>query len=104
MSQVKIIVDSVKKAAGGREISPETLLPVVVAAMEIVEKLSLSGAEKKQLVIEVCEVIVDESITNPDVANFIKKSIPTTVDIAVALTKGKFDINAVKSCLRFGCF
>ena len=97
---VKETISMAKIALRGEPISPSNLLIVVVAAIEAAEKYRLNGPAKKVIVIEAIGAVIDETVADDSIAMFIKALLPATIDTAIALTKGTFDINAAKKgCL-----
>jgi hypothetical protein len=83
---------------------------VVVAAMEIVESYtSLSGQEKRELVIAAVSNIIDTQTALSAVEkDALKKIISTTIEIAIGLSKHEFQINMQTTkagCSKlFDCF
>lgn len=97
-NSIKKMVGAIKASIKGREITANNLLIIVVSAIETAETFALNGEGKKAVVIEALEAIIDETVKDIEIAGFIKMLLPSTIDTAVALTKGKFDINISTGC------
>ena len=90
------------------DVSWSTLPSVLVHAMEQVEKYkTLSGAQKRQLVIDSMNLLIErlDKDTELEVANPVFKAlVPVLIDQLVTATKDGLEINKrVKSCMSC-CF
>ena len=74
----------------------------VIKIMELIEKTKVKGADQKTLLIDILvEIYSDKNIPIGEekrafVLSFIQNDLPTTIDVIVDASKGKFDINKVE--------
>jgi hypothetical protein len=102
---VNKLVNAIKAATKGDPISAQPLLPVIVSAIAVAEKFTVSGEVRKQLVIEAIEIVLDDTVKDASINSFIKLALPTVIDTAVSLTKKEWDINVIKKSSCFAaCF
>jgi hypothetical protein len=89
------------------EVAPQDLVALTVNAMKIVEKNhSLSGADKKQYVIDIISKFVnDSSALSPqykaDADAFIRSTLPELIDQIVAVYEHEVELK--KSKKQQGC-
>jgi hypothetical protein len=98
---VKKIFDDVKKLFQDQKLDTSIVITLAVRAMELVEKVpSLSGSQKKGIVIEVGKLMVDEmDLSDEDNAKvdvIIEVTLPIAIDLIVAASRGLFDLNTWK--------
>lgn len=88
---------------GNVEISSDNLLEVCLKGMKIVEGFpKLKGEEKKKLVIQSIEVLLQKS----GVDNNLASLLPYFIDNIISVEKGELKISAEKTvlgCLKFCC-
>ena len=94
------------------QINPVTVVSTVKAAMELVEgRAALSGEDKKRLVLHVTRYLVDRATFDDPrrkqlcLELFDSGVVSATIDLAVAATKGRVEINAGKTAIvaKTGC-
>ena len=77
----------------------------IVTTMELVETYkTLNGLQKKQLVLFVCDRVVEESEYPEDLKDNIQTVIknigPNVIDALIIASKGKLILNAKKQCMK----
>lgn len=77
----------------------------IVTTMELVETYkTLNGLQKKQLVLFVCDRVVEESEYPEDLKDNIQTVIknigPNIIDALIIASKGKLILNAKKQCMK----
>lgn len=105
---IKQVFEDTKKAFEGETITSSSIITLAVRAMELVEKLpALSGSEKKQVVVQVVKLIIDETELSDDdnakIDVIIDTTLPLAIDFIVAASRGVLNINGVKSRLKKLC-
>ena len=87
-------------------------LKIGTKVAELVDKFKdIDGIEKKQLVMRVMELIIDDKNIILDMKNdarnhikaLIKLTLPTTIDLIIKATKGEIEINKKCNFLCFSC-
>ena len=87
-------------------------LSIGVILAELVDKYDdISGLEKKNMVLKVIELILDDENILPDmdkekrnnIKQLIQISLPPSIDLIIKATKGEIKINKKKEC-NFLCF
>lgn len=83
------------------KLSPQTIIPIVKIAMEIVEKTALKGIQKRELVNEMMLHVIEASPLNDEQRELCKMLIDNdiignTVDVIVNATKGTLNINHIE--------
>lgn len=82
-------------------LSPQTIVPIVKIAMEIVEKTALKGIQKRELVNEMILHILEASPMSDEQRELCRTLVDTeiignTVDVIVQASKGSLNINTVQ--------
>lgn len=70
--------------------SAADVVPIIAAAVEAVEILKVTGADKKELVVAAIDAITAKYVTDPTTASIIKLVTPPAIDAAVSLAKSEF--------------
>lgn len=105
MSNLEIfneIYEEAKELVEEKGLSLQNIVSITTKLMQMVERIhSLSGPEKKKMVIDVLLKLIDESDvldeeTEQALQSFIEITLPGTIDIIIAASKNQFDINSVK--------
>lgn len=86
-------------------LSPQTIVPIVKFAMEIVEKTALKGIQKRELVNEMILHIVEASPMSDEQRELCRTLVDTeivgnTVDLIVKASKGSLNINTVQEMAK----
>lgn len=86
-------------------LSPQTIVPIVKFAMEIVEKTALKGIQKRELVNEMILHIVEASPMSDEQRELCRTLVDTeiignTVDVIVQASKGSLNINTVQEMAK----
>lgn len=93
---------------GWKEITPSSIVSLITELIPAIQKLVVGGnrgAYKKQVLITVLHLLVDESsIENKEsIRNIIDTTVPPMVDTMISIANGKFDLMAqetVKNCCK----
>ncbi len=98
---VQRIYDAVKKIFVEKTITTSNVVVLAVQAMQIVEKIpDLTGGDKKNIVIKVVKLIVNEFELDDDsratINLVIDTTLPVAIDMIVGASKGAFDLNTLK--------
>jgi len=100
-----VIFEELKEKTSEIGVKPETLAVIIQYAMEAVEKTPKKGKEQKNYVINLVTALIMAQASEEDKPALKEalKTVPATIDIIVAATKGEVDINQVakvaSSCL-----
>ncbi len=99
--------EELKSMIVGKDLDLANIVIVASSAMKIVEHIKeLDGPQKKQMVVELVNRIVDELVPEDKqdaLKLFIQFTLPTVIDQVIAATKGKMDINVITKKAS-GCF
>ncbi len=96
--KIGIVVFEMKKKLGEEKIKSETIQIIIKDVMELVEKFSVPGSEKKEIVIKIIKELIDDLVEDESekllLHNIIdKKIIDQTIDLIILASKGKFNLN-----------
>lgn len=105
---IKKIYNGVKKSFNEKTITTANVVVLAVQAMQLVEKLpNLAGSDKKNIVIQVVKLIVDEFELDADtkaaIHLIIDTTLPMTIDLIVSASRGAFGLNSLKTKLAKLC-
>lgn len=103
MSQADVqnLVGQLKIAIQNRSISVATIIPIVIQAVEIAEQIVVEGYQKKDIVIQAMDCVINDVVADTVLAKFIKGLVPSTIDEVIAVSKGMYNINKSKKCCFF---
>ena len=101
------LYDAIKASIGTQSISVASVIIMITTAMVEVEKItSLTGPQKKELVIHVIGRLIDEIPSNQEDKAAIKSAFvlfaPSIIDTIVAASRGKYNLN-LASRTKKGC-
>ena len=105
-------LSKLKEKIGDLVINAETIVQVLKFAMEVVEVTELKGKAQKDLAIKLVRIVVVEAPISDEKEKLLLDMIDNnilsnTVDLVIAATQGKLDINKVvevgKVCCKTGC-
>lgn len=105
-------LSKLKEKIGDLVINAETIVQVLKFAMEVVEVTELKGSAQKELAIKLVRVVVVEAPISDEKEKLLLDMIDNnilsnTVDLVIAATQGKLDINTVvevgQACCQTGC-
>ena len=93
---------------GSKEITASSIVSLITELIPAIQKLVVGGnrgAYKKQVLINVLHLLVDESsIENKEsIRNIVDTTVPPMVDTMISIANGKFDLFAqetVKNCCK----
>jgi hypothetical protein len=98
MASIQSLVSTIESSIKGKQLFPATLLLLIVSAIESTKQFTqLSGVDKKTAVEQALTSLINQCVSEPTLKAFIMELIPPTIDIAISLSKQKFNINAIKS-------
>lgn len=102
---INATIEDIKEFTKGKPITTTNIMLVIAHTMErIVLYTSLTGAQKKRIVLESLEMYVEQSDLNDTAKSaslwVLENVAPSTIDIIVDASKGRINITAVKK----GCF
>jgi hypothetical protein len=101
---IKKIAAAIKSQIKGGAISPDNVTTIVVSAMEIADKLAIDGPTRKTVVISAIEQLIDAAPLDENTKEFIKLSLPATVEVIISATKNKINVNNNTKKSRGCCF
>lgn len=111
LSNIDQVIIDMKAAIANRKVNLSTFMLLVPRCMEIVEKIpTLTGPEKKALVLEVLARLVEELPIDEEDKQSLKlivtTVVPVVVDTIVSSALGQFAINVVEEIEEevTGCF
>lgn len=84
-------------------LSAGTIIMIMVDLMKIVDTYpNLNGSQKKQLVLEVLNLVIDELPMSEDeqegLKQLVEKTLPTVIDVVIDIDKKKLKIKIQKCC------
>ena len=84
-------------------LSAGTIIMIMVDLMKIVDTYpNLNGSQKKQLVLEVLNLVIDELPMSQDeqsgLKHLVEKTLPTVIDVVIDIDKKKLKIKIQKCC------
>lgn len=85
---------------GKHDLGPDALIGAIVEAMTVAEKFDIAGADRREAVIAAFDHIIERSNISEATKNTMRALVPTTIDVAIDLTKNKYDINKKIDCSR----
>jgi hypothetical protein len=96
------LYDTVYKSIETDHITTSDLIVIVTKTMVLVQRYpNMTGLEKKQLVVKICQKIVaTELVPEADreaMIQFIDVALPPTIDMIVAAYNHKFDLSKLRS-------
>ena len=103
---VKSVYTDVKKIMGDKQLDAVSALSFTVKLMELVEKYkTLEGKDKKNLVLQVLKLLVDDSNLSDDEQDkldiILGITVPYFIDMIVAASQGSLALNKVsKWCCK----
>ena len=88
------------KIVDKNDLTVQNVVLLIANIMQFVEKVEgIEGMEKKALVIDVLVKVIEESDldeeTEENLSNFIENSLPEVIDVIIAASKHKFDLNTI---------
>ena len=98
---VKTLYEEVKNLLADSKLSPSNVVTIVVSLMQLIEKYSeLSGLQKKQVVLEALNMLIDDSNDNVEDAAQLKLlvqvTLPTVIDTIVSVDRKQLQIKLKK--------
>jgi hypothetical protein len=98
-SKIEDLVQNIDTISSGVGVTLATLPDICIRLMQIAEKFpKMSGAEKKQVVMQAISVYIDRKGAD----NIVMGVVSSFIDIAVSLSKGEIHIGKNRGCT--GCF
>ena len=97
--KLRLVIDTLRpKCQQNRQLEVHDLINMVVTAMELVEHFyDSSGAERKELVLEGLQMVIEECIPKSEyrdaLVEVIRADFPNIIDIIVAASKGRLQLN-----------
>ena len=96
--KIGLVIIEIKKKLGEEKIKSETIHIIIKDVMELVEKFSVPGSEKKEIVIKIIKELIDDLAENEGekklLHNIIDKNIiGQTIDLIILASKGEFNLN-----------
>ena len=98
--QEKVVdaIMQVKKGLGESKITADTIHIIIKQVMELVEKFSIPGKDKRVYVVRIVKELVDDLVVDETERNLInnmieKRLLENTIDLIILASKGDFDIN-----------
>ena len=106
-SQFAVSLHKLKEKIGDTEINAQTIIKILQFSMEVVEATRVKGPAQRDLAIKlVRQIIIDSPISDEKeklLLDMIDQGILTnTIELVVAASKGKLDINTVVA-VATGC-
>ena len=97
---------AVQRKIKDRKFTAADVVPFAVLGMQVVEKLEVSGPEKKDLVVRLAQRLVQDYVPEEEQDNIelaVSTLLPGAIDQIVAASKGQLNLNlgSLKGC--FGC-
>lgn len=115
-NKIDIVFDKTKKFIENLHNSEWNKLPywlmIGTKVAELVEKFKdIEGIEKKQIVLRVVELILDDKTIIKDmedsdreqIKTLVKLALPATIDLVIKASKGEIEINKKCHFLCFSC-
>jgi len=106
-SQFAVSLHKLKEKIGDTEINAQTIIKILQFSMEVVEATRVKGPAQRDLAIKlVRQIVIDSPISDEKeklLLDMIDQGILTnTIELVVAASKGKLDINTVVA-VATGC-
>jgi hypothetical protein len=104
------LVSSVKERVGLEKLTTKTIHIVLKEAMELVEELNIPGSEKRDNVLRVVKVLVEDLVNNGTekqlILDIIENNVlENTMDLIIKASKGEININNKTTQKQLtGCF
>mgnify|MGYP004024733957 CR=1 FL=1 len=88
----------VKNSLGENKITADTIHVIIKQVMELVDKFSIPGKEKRVYVVTIVKELVDDLAEDETEIKLIndmieKRVLENTIDLIISASKGDFDIN-----------
>lgn len=98
-----IVYDELEKLVQERPLSVVSLVDITVSLMKIIETItSMSGLQKKSVVIQVLQQYITKHVEAPaDLLFLVDVILPPTIDMIIALDKNEISIHIKQ--LKTGC-
>lgn len=99
-TRVEKITEMITKSVRNEIVTPENISTIIANVMESAQSFNgVSSIDKKKIVIEVMDIIIEDTMTDPEVSAVLKRIVPSTVDIINAASKGVFELEKKKCSL-----
>lgn len=94
------LFDQAQKIVEKRGLNMKNIVFIVTHLMQVVEKMEgLSGPDKKELVIDVIDKIIEISDLDDELKSslqtFIDSTLPSTIEVIVSASKNQLNLNKV---------
>jgi hypothetical protein len=98
---VERLYEEVKRLLYGGKLTPTNVVIILVELMKIVDGYpELKGAQKKQVLLEAINMLIDDQHDNVEDSNnlkmIVKMTLPAVIDVAVSIDKKQLKIKAKK--------
>ena len=92
------VIMQVKNSLGENKITADTIHVIIKQVMELVDKFSIPGKEKRVYVVTIVKELVDDLAEDETEIKLIndmieKRVLENTIDLIISASKGDFDIN-----------
>ncbi len=92
----EVLLQNLKIITGNRKVTTGNLLNIIVQCMELVEKEPYQGSKKKKLVDMAVSLLIEQTVSDPEMVNTLRSFIPQTIDMVIAISKGLYHLNKDK--------
>jgi len=104
-SVLDTVYNQIKHLLGGKQIDASNWMLLVTIGMQAVETVpSLSGTDKKDLLIKAINLIISDLNLDDALVPIIQNTVSGLIDTVASAAKGEFDINKVVVKVKKGCF
>ena len=98
---VKTLYEQVKNILGGGKLSPSNVVTILVSLMQLIEKYpNLNGLQKKQVVLDAINMLIDDNNDNVEDADQLKLvvqvTLPTVIDTIMSVDSRQLQIKLKK--------
>jgi len=106
VSAISSIYDELKTIVGSGTVNIANISELLIQIMQLAEGYSdLSGDQKKALVLDALDHLIDDQIKNTEEAQILKKivqyALPSVVDIFIGISNGDIKVDAEKCWSKF---
>jgi hypothetical protein len=100
-SMVETLYEETKKLLLGGKLTPVNITTILVSLMQFVEKYpKLGGSQKKQVVLEAINMLINDSNDNVEESTHLKllaqTTLPTVIDLVVSIDRRQVGIKLKK--------
>lgn len=98
------LYDELKKIVGEGKLTSSNIVTILISLMQIVENYDVKGTEKKAIILDVLDHLIDDTMDAEEAKNLkslIQFILPSVIDTFISLDKKEIVIKLKKSLSKF---